>query len=176
MANPFSHLDDSKLMELYKKGDNMAFEVIYLRHKDRVYTYLNKRVVDKDLIEDVFQSIFIKFHTSRHLYKSEHPLLKWIYTISRSELLDSVKKSKIKLVELNEDQLATQSREQNNKLDLDSISTLSDKERHALKLRYYSEEDFSEMSKVLKTSEANSRKLVSRGIKKLKVKLLGEAK
>ena len=176
MENPFSHLEDTKLMELYKNGENMAFEVIYLRHKDRVYAYLDKRVADKNAIEDIFQSIFVKFHTSRHLYSSGHPLLKWIYTISRSELLDSVKKSKIKLVELNEDQLAAQSKEQNNKLDLDSISTLSDKERHALKLRYYSEEDFSEISKVLKTSEANSRKLVSRGIKKLKTKLRGEVK
>lgn len=177
MENPFSHLEDTKLMELYKNGENMAFEVIYLRHKDRVYSYLDKRLSDKNVIEDVFQSIFVKFHNSRHLYSSEHPLLKWIYTICRSELLDSVKKSrKIKLVSINEDQLICETKEIDDKIDLDSVKSLSDKERLAIKLRYYSEEDFSEISKVLKTSEANSRKLVSRGIKKLKAKLIGEAK
>lgn len=174
MVNPFSHLDDSKLMELYKNGDNMAFEIMYLRHKDRVYAYLDKRLVDRNIIDDVFQGIFVKFHKSRHLYSSEYPLLKWIYTICRSELLDSVKKTKTKFVELKEDQLISLPIDQDEKLDLDSIHTLSKKERHALNLRYYSEEDFSEISKVLKTSEANSRKLVSRGIKKLKVKLRGE--
>tara|TARA_R110002049_G_scaffold107988_2_gene255941 strand:- start:81 stop:614 length:534 start_codon:yes stop_codon:yes gene_type:complete len=177
MENPFSHLEDTKLMELYKNGENMAFEVIYLRHKDRVYSYLDKRLSDKNVIEDVFQSIFVKFHNSRHLYSSEHPLLKWIYTICRSELLDSVKKSrKIKLVSINEDQLICETKEIDDKIDLDSVKSLSDKEKLAIKLRYYSEEDFTDISKALKTSEANSRKLVSRGIKKLKAKLIGEAK
>ena len=177
MVNPFSHLEDTKLMELYKNGENMAFEVIYLRHKDRVYSYLDKRLSDKNVIEDVFQSIFVKFHNSRHLYSSEHPLLKWIYTICRSELLDSVKKSrKIKLVSINEDQLICETKEIDDKIDLDSVKSLSDKEKLAIKLRYYSEEDFTDISKALKTSEANSRKLVSRGIKKLKAKLIGEAK
>jgi RNA polymerase sigma-70 factor (ECF subfamily) len=176
MGNPFSHLKDEKLMELYKNGENMAFEVIYLRHKDRVYSYLDKRLSDKNIIEDVFQSIFVKFHNSRHLYSSEHPLLKWIYTISRSELLDSVKKNKAKFVQLTEEQLSVEPTELNDKIDLDSIKTLCEKEKQALKLRYYSEEDFIEISKALNTSETNSRKLVSRGIKKLKAKLLGETK
>lgn len=174
MGNPFSHLEDEKLMELYKNGENMAFEVIYLRHKDRVYSYLDKRLSDKNMIEDIFQSIFVKFHNSRHLYSSKHPLLKWIYTICRSELLDWVKKNKTKFVQLSEDQLSVEPTELNDKIDLDSIKALSEKEKQALKLRYYSEEDFIEISKALNTSEANSRKLVSRGIKKLKAKLLGE--
>ena len=174
MGNPFSHLEDEKLMELYKNGENMAFEVIYLRHKDRVYSYLDKRLSDKNIIEDIFQSIFVKFHNSRHSYSSKHPLLKWIYTICRSELLDSIKRNKAKFVQLSEDQLSVEPTELNDKIDLDSIKTLSEKEKEALKLRYYSEEDFIEISKALKTSEANSRKLVSRGIKKLKAKLLGE--
>ena len=177
MENPFSHLEDTKLMELYKNGENMAFEVIYLRYKDKVYSYLDKRLADKNLIEDVFQGIFTKFHNSRHLYSSEHDLLKWIYTISRSELLDSVKKSrKVKLVSLNEDQLICETKEIDDKIDLDSVKSLSEKEKLAIKLRYYSEEDFTDISKALKTSEANSRKLVSRGIKKIKAKLIGEAK
>ncbi len=177
MENPFSHLEDTKLMELYKNGENMAFEVIYLRHKDRVYSYLDKRLSDKNVIEDIFQNIFVKFHNSRHIYSSEHPLLKWIYTICRSELLDSVKKSrKIKLVSINEDQLICETKEIDDKIDLDSVKSLSEKEKLAIKLRYYSEEDFTDISKALKTSEANSRKLVSRGIKKLKAKLIGEVK
>ena len=174
MGNPFSHLEDEKLMELYKNGENMAFEVIYLRHKDRVYSYLDKRLSDKNIIEDIFQSIFVKFHNSRHLYSSKYPLLKWIYTICRSELLDWAKKNKTKFVQLIEDQFSLEPTELNDKIDLDSIKTLSEKEKEALRLRYYSEEDFIEISKALKTSEVNSRKLVSRGIKKLKAKLLGE--
>ena len=54
MKNPYSGLDDKKLMQLYQNGEEMAFEVIYLRHKDRVFSYLSKRMVDKNLVEDTW--------------------------------------------------------------------------------------------------------------------------
>ena len=176
MDNPFSHLDDYKLMELYKNGESMAFEVIYLRHKNRVYSYLYKRLFDKSHIEDIFQNIFIKFHKSRDLYSSKYPLLQWIYTISKSELLDAAKKKRITTVELQDEYPDITHKETEDLIDIDSVKTLSSKEKEALKLRYYSDEDFDEISKILSTSPANSRKLVSRGLKKLKLKFQGGAK
>ncbi len=170
MANPFSHLEDDKLMELYKKGENMAFEVIYSRYRDRVYSYLYKRLTAPALIEDTFQSIFTKFHKSRHLYSAQYPLIKWIYTICRSELLDAVKKNKVSLVELKEEHIISTPKEDEKSINLDSEKLLSVKEREALKLRYFSDEDFAAISKKLNTSETNSRKLVSRGLKKLRIK------
>lgn len=173
MANPFSHLEDDKLMELYKNGKNMAFEVIYSRYKDRVYSYLHKRLTDLTLIEDTFQSVFTKFHKSRHLYSSEHLLIKWIYTICRSELLDAIKKNKISLVEVKEEHIILIPKENEESINLDTEKSLSIKEREALKLRYFSDEDFAKIAKRLNTSETNSRKLVSRGLKKLRTKFLG---
>lgn len=176
MENPFSHLEDNKLMELYKNGENMAFEVIYSRYNSHVYSYLNKRVTDKNLIDDIFQNIFMKFHRSRELYDGKYHILKWIYTISRSVLLDTFKKNKIQFTELNDNHLSIHPDEDIAFIDLDSEKTLSEKEKMALKLRYFSDEDFLEISRILDTSEANSRKLVSRGLKKLKLKFMGEAK
>ena len=173
MANPFSHLADDKLMELYQSGENMAFEIIYSRYKDKVYAYVNKRLFDKNLVDDVYQSIFIKFHKSRQLYNNDYPLIKWIYTISRSELLDALKKNKVQFTELKDHQLVSDPESQQEILDLDTEKSLSSKEKEALKLRYYSEQDFSQISKILGTTEVNSRKLVSRGIKKLKTKFRG---
>ena len=175
MVNPFSHLEDDKLMELYKKGENMAFEVIYLRHKNRVYSYLHKRLTDPALIEDTFQSIFTKFHNSKHLYSSKYPLIKWVYIICRSELIDAVKNNKVSSVELKEEHIILNPKEDEGYINLDSEKSLSIKEREALKLRYFSDEDFAEISKKLNTSETNSRKLVSRGLKKLRTKFLRKA-
>jgi RNA polymerase sigma-70 factor (ECF subfamily) len=160
-------------MELYIQGENQAFEVIYSRYKDRVYSYLNKRLSDKNTVEDIFQSTFVKFHKSRKLYKPEFALIKWIYTICRSELLDSLKKNKVSLVELKEEHFTDNSSHSDSDFSLDNEKSLSIKEREALKLRYFSDEDFIEISKALETSEANSRKLVSRGLKKLRLKYLG---
>lgn len=176
MSNPFSHLEDKKLMELYKSGEDMAFEVIYSRHKNRVYSYLSKRLTGSDLIDDTFQGVFTKFHKSRRLYDSKHLLVKWIYTICRSELLDAIKKNKIYSVEFKDKYVISDLNEDDDLIDIESVKTLSKKEKEALKLRYYSDQDFSEISKILNTTEVNSRKLVSRGLKKLKTKFLGETK
>lgn len=176
MDNPFSNLDDSKLMELYKKGENMAFEVIYQRYGHKVYTYLIRRLKEKNIVDDVHQSVFVKFHKSRNLYLAKYPLLQWIYTISRSELLDHYKKNKMTFLPLEEDQLNLAKDEIDAEIDIDSFKNLTENERNALKLRYYSDHDFKEISDLLKTSEANSRKLVSRGIKKMKLRLLGANK
>ena len=74
-------------MELDVQGNYEAFEIIYGRHKDKVYTYLSKRLTDKNSIEDVFQNVFIKFHKSKQNYNPKFTLMKWIYTISKRSYL-----------------------------------------------------------------------------------------
>ena len=64
--------------------------------------------------------------------------------------------------------------EPNNEFDLESEKQLSENEKSALKERYYSDKDFSEIAQILKTSESNTRKIISRGLKKLRVKYKGE--
>ena len=58
-------------------------------------------------------------------------------------------------------------------VDLNSVDTLSEKEKIALSLRYYEEHEFLEIAQKLNTSSANARKIISRGIKKLKSALVG---
>lgn len=176
MDNPFSNLTDEDLMELYQNGDALAFETIYYRHKDKIYTYLQKRLTNKEQIDDLFQSILVKFHKSRHLYEKKYLLLKWLYTICRSELLDFAKKRKVQLVELNDKHIGISTEEEDRQIDIDCESTLSEKEKNAIKLRYYSDQDFNEISKVLNTSESNTRKIISRGLKKLRLKYMGDSK
>ena len=160
-------------MELYVQGEFKAFEVIYQRHKDKIYSYLTKRLNDKNSIEDVFQNIFIKFHKSKNNYDSNHPLMKWIYTISRSELLDHIKKKKVTEVEYKDFDVQISKEEEVEKLDLSSESQLSQNEKKAINLKFYSDQDYEEISKSLQTSQANVRKIISRGLKKLRLKYNG---
>jgi len=172
--NPFSNLKDELLMEHYLKGEAMAFDVIYSRYKSRVYTYLNRRVKDSETVNDIFQNTFIKFHKSRHLYNPKYPLLKWIYTICRSELLDEMKKKKLNIVEFNEELYSSTPKQKEDKINIDEEKTLTTSEKEAIKLRYFSDQDFVEISSILNTSSANVRKIISRGIQKLKTKYAGE--
>ncbi len=171
--NPYSHLSDEELMKLYQKGENMAFEVIYNRNKGRIYSYLNKRISNDSAIDEVFQNIFLKFHNSRMNYDPKYPLGKWIFTISRSELLDFKKKRKFVYEDLKDEHLASEVQNTIEKVDLNDVKNLSENEKSSISLRYYSEKDFLEISKLLDVSESNVRKLISRGLKKVRLKYIG---
>ena len=171
--NPYSHLSDEELMKLYQKGENMAFEVIYNRNKGRIYSYLNKRMSDASAIDEVFQNILLKFHNSRMNYDSKYPLGKWIFTISRSELLDFRKKRKFVYEDLKDEHLVSEVQDASENVDLNDVKNLSENEKSAISLRYYSEKDFLEISKLLDVSESNVRKLISRGLKKVRLKYVG---
>ena len=171
--NPYSHLSDEELMKLYQKGENMAFEVIYNRNKGRIYSYLNKRMSNDSAIDEVFQNILLKFHNSRMNYDPKYPLGKWIFTISRSELLDFKKKRKFVYEDLKDEHLASEVQNTIEKVDLNDVKNLSENEKSSISLRYYSEKDFLEISKLLDVSESNVRKLISRGLKKVRLKYIG---
>ena len=173
MVNPYSHLSDEELMKLYQKGENMAFEVIYNRNKGRIYSYLNKRMSNDSAIDEVFQNILLKFHNSRMNYDPKYPLGKWIFTISRSELLDFKKKRKFVYEDLKDEHLASEVQNTIEKVDLNDVKNLSENEKSSISLRYYSEKDFLEISKLLDVSESNVRKLISRGLKKVRLKYIG---
>jgi RNA polymerase sigma-70 factor, ECF subfamily len=163
-------LSDEELMISYQLGDYQAFNTLYLRHKKRVYSYLTKRLKEQESVEEVHQNTFLKLHRCRHQYDSKHPLLKWLYTIARSELLDFCKRKRVPTSLLNEEiaqGIVDPNTTADQQIDLEQIEGLSKKERQALTMRYYSDKDYEEISKLLSVSYPNARKLVSRGIKKL---------
>lgn len=158
-------------MILYQKGNQMAFEVLYTRHKNKVYTYLSKRLYNKNDLNDLFQQVFIKLHKSRFLYIRTYDFLPWLYTIARSEFLDHIKKSNTNNVVINVDEGNTEvSTCALSEIEIDLESSLNRNEKEALKRRYYSDQDFSEIAIALQTSQANIRKIISRAIQKLRKK------
>jgi RNA polymerase sigma factor (sigma-70 family) len=173
--NPFLNahsISDEQLMEKYQAGDYMAFEALYLRHESRVMSYLAKRLRDQESRDEVFQNTFLKLHRKKNQYSSKFAFVKWLYTISRSELLDFCKVKKLETISFEENIYQAHEKEET-LLDLDDYSELSEKEKYALKLKYFSNKDYEEISQELNTTQNNSRKLISRGIGKLKLALLG---
>lgn len=171
--NPFSHLSDEELMRLYQKGESMAFEVIYARNKGRIYSYLNKRVDDTQSVNEIFQNAMLKFHNCRMNYDPTFPLAKWLYTISRSEMLDFFRRKTISFDVLKEEHFGAGIPIPPPVFNLDEVESLNENEKKAVSLRYYSDMDFKEISTLLNLSEQNIRKIISRGLKKIRSKYLG---
>ena len=158
-------------MQRYQRGDGVAFERLYQRCRGRVLVYLRKRLKDKQAVEDVFQNVFIKLHRTRAAYDSKYPVLAWLYTICRSELLDYMKKPVAYCVELREDHAMCVPRVLDELVvDIDGERRLTAMEKGVLKLRYFSEQDYRAIARQLGCSEAGVRKIGSRGLRKLRLK------
>ena len=164
--NPFEGLSDEKLMMHYLRGESLAFDVLYYRHKTKVSSYLARRLDNATDVGEVFQNVFLKVHKSRERYDPKYSLLQWLYTITRSELLDFLKKRRLPTDSIADDFAAPEVDE--NRFDLAAVPGLSEKERKVLELKYLSDLEYDEISKLLGTSPVNTRKIVSRGLAKIR--------
>ncbi|MDR2123116.1 MAG: sigma-70 family RNA polymerase sigma factor [Flavobacteriaceae bacterium] len=91
---------DSELVRAYVNGKESALEVLLHRHKVRVYNYINRKVNNPELTEDLFQDVFIKviLTLKEGKYNEEGKFLPWVLRISHNLIIDhfrTFKKTKI---------------------------------------------------------------------------------
>ena len=53
-------LDDSVLVRNYIAGNERSLEILILRHKQRIFSFIYSKVQDRDVADDIFQDTFIK--------------------------------------------------------------------------------------------------------------------
>ncbi|MTI30590.1 RNA polymerase sigma factor [Xanthovirga aplysinae] len=89
-------LNDSKLITLYKGGDEGAFEELMKRHKSRIYTTIYLITKDSFIAEDLLQETFIKaIRTIKSgRYNEEGKFLPWILRIAHNLAIDFFRKEK----------------------------------------------------------------------------------
>lgn len=163
---------DEELMLLYQNGSETAFQILYDRHSSKIFSFIHKRIQNTETANEIFQDVFIKIHKSKHLYNKSLPVLPWIFTITRNAVFDYTKRgNKIEIATPVEkiDARAAMEDQQDLGLDLQpSLLKLPSQQKLAVEMRYYDEKTFEEIAETLNTSPMNIRKLVSRGVKRLK--------
>ncbi len=172
----FDNQTDEQLMKLYQNGEDSAFRVLYERHSSKVYGFLSKRIRDKEKVAEIYQDVFIKLHKSKDLYKSSLPLLPWMFTVTRSVMLDELRKNKnIEIVNIDdvENLLVADITNDSGSDLLDLLQSLPEPQRQALEMRYVKDNTFEEIAESLNIKPINARQVISRGLKKLR-ELIGE--
>lgn len=89
-------LSDSKLVSLYKNGNEGALEQLVKKHKSRVYTTIYLIVKDEYIAEDLFQETFVKAINTIKAgrYNEEGKFLPWILRIANNLAIDYFRKKK----------------------------------------------------------------------------------
>ncbi len=167
-------------MQAYATDDMAAFEVLYRRHKSRIWGFLVKKLGDQTEAEEVFQAVFTKLHVARGKYRSEIPFLPWVFTIARNALIDHIRRrdsyqkhisnSEIPL----EDYAAPVADASPTDISSADLSRLNATQRQALEFRFAQGLTFVEIGERLATSEENARQIISRALRKLRKLLTGK--
>lgn len=89
------NLDDQQLVSIYLEGGEQAFEVLLLRHKDKIYRTIYNKVRDRELAEDIFQETFVKIINTLKLgnYNEEGKFLPWAMRIAQNLVIDHFRKA-----------------------------------------------------------------------------------
>ncbi|MBC7386163.1 MAG: RNA polymerase sigma factor [Cryobacterium sp.] len=160
---------DEQLMIEYRLGNDDAFSILYARHAPKILGYLRLKTSDNSVASEIFQVVFLKLHATRERYRSELPFLPWLFTITRNELIDTMRKKKRNLEDstewIAETAAAAESEPPPDEIDL---RELPDQQRQALQMRYHEELSFEKIANALGTSSTNARQVVSRGVKSLR--------
>jgi RNA polymerase sigma-70 factor (ECF subfamily) len=91
----FQNVADQELIKLYLSGKENAFAELLYRHKDRIFRYINSKVRDSDLANDIFQDAFMKVITTMKSgnYNEEGKFLPWLMRIAHNLVIDHFRKT-----------------------------------------------------------------------------------
>jgi RNA polymerase sigma-70 factor, ECF subfamily len=85
---------EKELIESIKAGDKNAFEILFNRYKDLVYSVCCRFIEDKDDANDISQDIFIKLYHSLGSFQYNSKFSTWIYKICVNHCLNILRKKK----------------------------------------------------------------------------------
>lgn len=96
---------DYELITSYIKGDNRSMELLILRHKSKVYSYISLYIRSRDLADDIFQDTFMKVVQSIRAgrYQDDGRFLSWVMRISHNLIIDHFRREKQLGLVLNDD-------------------------------------------------------------------------
>ncbi|WP_046744732.1 RNA polymerase sigma factor [Kordia zhangzhouensis] len=88
-------LQDSVLVSNYINGDECALGILIERHKQRIYSFIYSKVLDRDITEDIFQDTFIKVINTlkKGNYNEEGKFLPWVMRIAHNLVIDHFRKN-----------------------------------------------------------------------------------
>ncbi len=69
-------------------GDLTAFDVLFERHRGRLFSVLLRMTRDQGLAEELLQETFLRLYAHRADYRAEGRFGPWLYTIARNLLTD----------------------------------------------------------------------------------------
>ncbi len=161
-------ISDRQLILNYLDGEEKSFEILLLRHKQRIYTQIYLFVKDHDLAEDIFQEVFIKIIDTlrKGKYNHEGKFLQWAMRIAYNLCVDHFRRSKRRtkvsasetfdifdVLEVKDDNMeTTMIKSQTYSKIRQLVDMLPEEQREVVILRHYADMSFKEIAALTRVS------------------------
>lgn len=159
----FLSMTDEELVVLYAKGNNKAFEVLFSKYEETLFSYILYMVRNRDLADDIFQETFIKAITTirRGKYTESGKFRSWISRIAHNLVIDyfrSEQKQSLISNDEYEHDLFNNSKFSDETIEMSLVKeqihtdvkklvdTLPEIQREVLNMRYYNDMSFKEIA------------------------------
>ena len=154
-----------------------AFEQVVREYGEQLYWQIRRMVLTHEDADDVLQNVFIKAWSHLDDFHQESRLSTWLYRIAVNESLDFLRKQKNNTM-IHADDVESGVANMlvaDNYFDGDeteamlqeAISQLPDVQRTVFTLKYFEDMKYSEMSRILKTSEGSLKASYHIAVKKI---------
>ena len=172
---------DMKLYNDYLNGETKAFELLYLKYKDKIKYFIYNIVKDYEKSEDITQEVFI--YVLKNKVRTESSFKYYIYMIAKSRAINYLntenRRNEINNLYLIHNEETTsedvldiiEKQEEKEKL-LEAINLLDEKYKNAIYLVKIEEFSYQETAEILNESVANIKNLIHRGKKELRMILI----
>jgi RNA polymerase sigma-70 factor (ECF subfamily) len=170
-------INESDLIERFKKGDRSAFEAIVLRHQDRIYNLCRYMLRDPRDAQDAAQDVFLKAYRGLKDFRPESSLYTWIYRIAVTTCLDYRRKLRREVLrgeplteDLPSDEAFTERLDDAKEISESirkALQKLPEKLRAAIVLREIEELSYEEIAQVVHTSVGTVKSRISRAREQL---------
>lgn len=152
-------LSDSELVRAFKVEENdVYFEELFRRYKDKVYFKASSYAAREELAEDLTQEIFVKVFLGLKKFREEASFSTWLYKITANHCYNYLSRRKRDDLSLEPEKLGPSlSRKKNLETEIDVQSVLAKldpEDRTILVMKYSEGYTFGEISKILGISES----------------------
>jgi RNA polymerase sigma-70 factor (ECF subfamily) len=86
------NFEESRLISLLNEGSEYAFQLIYDKHRNRIYQTAIKFLKSPIIAQDLVQDVFMKLWFERHKIEPSKPLEAWLYTVAKNNILNKLRK------------------------------------------------------------------------------------
>jgi RNA polymerase sigma-70 factor (ECF subfamily) len=164
-------------MEAVKNGDLQRASVLFERYHKRIFNFLARMAMDRELAEDLTQNVFLRLIKYRTSYRDGARFQSWIYQVARNVFSDHYQIHKKKAgsfidVEKMSDHLQDPDEgvaaEEREKLLQRSMALLSEEQRELLVLTRFQHMKYEDVATIMDTTVANIKVKVHRAIGKLR--------